>query len=244
MWGEYKGKGLDLHLGKKRSLGSLRKENSHLSRSHHGGWAGAQRQHSDSLAQLKLSPGSCSCRTAHSVSLQVGKKLFPGGTQCQAALGEHESAVCSMSSHAVQLQLCGEKCLETLLNGTQHPCPRAPTAGIAVKIKWKKTKKLKPRHFTNSCLETIAFQPLHSLERNMMSVSETRWKLISAAWLRREIILCTKKQRSVGAGPDLSAWPGLGEAVVGRRPERPGAGLGKVLSPREKLGRLIEAGEE
>lgn len=82
-----------------------------------------------------------------------------------------------------------------LLNGTQHPCPRALTARIAVKIKWKKTKKLNPRHFTISYLEILAFQPLHSLERNMVSMSETRWKLISAAWLRNHSL---QKRAKVG----------------------------------------------
>jgi len=108
---EYKGKGLDLHLGKECSLGSLRKEKSHLSSPHH---EGAEAEHSDVLAQSKLSPGSCSCRAAHSVSLQVGKQLFLGGVQCQASVGEHVSAVRGMSSQAVQLHLWGEKCLEIL----------------------------------------------------------------------------------------------------------------------------------
>ena len=59
---------------------------------------------------------------AHNVSLQAGKQLFLGGSQCQAAMGEDESAACGMSSHAVQLHLCGEKCLETLAQ--RPPVPR------------------------------------------------------------------------------------------------------------------------
>ena len=49
---------------------------------------------------------------AHDVSLQAGEQLFLGGSQCQAAMGEDESAACGVSSSAVQLHLCGEKCLE------------------------------------------------------------------------------------------------------------------------------------
>jgi len=60
-------------------------------------------------------------------------------------------------------------------------CPRTPLAGTAVKIRWRKTKELNLRDLANSCQETLAFQPLHSLEINMVSMSKTRWKLISAA---------------------------------------------------------------
>ena len=58
---------------------------------------------------------------AHNVSLQAGKQLFFGGTQCQAAMGTDESAAGGLSSSAVQLHLCGKKCLETLAQ--QPPVP-------------------------------------------------------------------------------------------------------------------------
>lgn len=59
---------------------------------------------------------------AHDVSLQAGEQLFLGGTQCQAAVGKDEGAAGGLSSSAVQLHLCGKKCLETLAQ--QPPVPR------------------------------------------------------------------------------------------------------------------------
>ena len=56
-------------------------------------------------------------------------------------------------------------------------------------------------------LEILVLRPLHSLDANMVSVSRTAWKLLSAAWLTREIIPCTKEQRAVGAGLNLLAQP-------------------------------------
>ena len=63
------------------------------------------------------------------------------------------------------------------------------------------------RNFTFLCLEILPFRPLHSLDANTVSVSRTVWKLLSAAWLRREIIPCTKEQGAVGAGLNLLARP-------------------------------------
>lgn len=141
---------------------------------------------------------------AHDVSLQAGQQLFLGGTQCQAAVGEDESAACGVSSSAVQLHLCGEKCLETLAQ--QPPVPRdAP--GLPSENKAEGSQDGNAQRFTFLRLEILPFWPLHSLDANMVSVSRTVWKLLSAAWLRREIIPCTKEQGAVGAGLNLLVRP-------------------------------------
>ena len=107
---------------------------------------------------------------AHDVSLQAGQQLFLGGTQCQAAMGTDESAAGGLSSSAVQLHLCGKKCLETLAQ--QPPVPHdAP--GLPSENKAEESQDGNALSFTFLRLGILLFWPLHSLDANMVSVSRT-----------------------------------------------------------------------